>query len=148
VITIMTAKGFSLMELMITLAIVGILASIAYPSYQEQVAKSRRTEASGALLSAAQALERYYSANGRYTATAAGSTLPSVFLTKVPENGTAYYTVASSSASANAFTLKASRAGVMASDSCGDFTLDETGSLAITDKPACSSKTISDCWRR
>lgn len=147
-ITIMTAKGFSLMELMITLAIVGILASIAYPSYQEQVAKSRRTEASGALLSAAQALERYYSANGRYTATAAGSTLPSVFLTKVPENGTAYYTVASSSASANAFTLKASRAGVMASDSCGDFTLDETGSLAITDKPAGSSKTISDCWRR
>lgn len=144
----MTAKGFSLMELLITIAIVGILASIAYPSYQEQVAKSRRTEASGALLSAAQALERYYSANGRYTTTAAGSTLPSVFLTKVPENGTAYYTVASSAASANAFTLKASRAGVMASDSCGDFTLDETGSLAVTDKPAGSSKTISGCWRR
>ncbi len=142
------ADGFSLMELMITLAIVGILASIAYPSYQESVAKSRRAEASGALLSAAQALERYYSTNGRYTTTAAGSTLPSVFLTTVPESGTAYYTIASSSASANAFTLKASRAGVMAGDACGDFTLDETGSYSITAKPSGSSKSVSDCWRR
>jgi type IV pilus assembly protein PilE len=141
-------RGFSLIELMITVVIIGILASVAYPSYQEQVAKSRRTEASSALLSAAQALERYYSANGRYTTTSAGSTLPSVFLTKVPENGAAYYTITSSSASANAFTLRASRAGLMANDGCGDFTLDETGSLAITDIPMGSSKTISDCWRR
>lgn len=142
------ADGFSLMELMITIAIIGILASIAYPSYQEQVAKSRRAEASGALLSAAQALERYYSANGRYTTAAGGSTLPSVFLNKVPENGVAYYTIASSSASANAFTLKASRAGVMAGDDCGDFTLDETGAYSITAKPSGSSKSVSNCWRR
>ena len=140
--------GFSLMELMITVAIVGILASIAYPSYQEQVAKSRRAEASGALLSAAQALERYYTANGRYTTTPAGSTLPSVFSATVPENGTAYYNIAASSASANAFTLKASRAGVMAGDACGDFTVDETGSYSITAMPSGSSKSVSDCWRR
>lgn len=141
-------RGFSLLELMITVAIVGILASIAYPSYQESVAKSRRNEASNALFTAAQALERYYSANGRYTTTAGGSTLPAVFPTKVPENGTAYYTIASTAASANAFTLQATRAGVMAGDACGNFTYDETGNLAITSLPDGSSKTLADCWRR
>lgn len=147
-IGILKPRGFSLMELMITVAIIGILASIAYPSYQEQIAKSRRADASGALLSAAQALERYYSANGRYTTTAAGSTLPAVFLTAVPENGAAYYTIASSSASANAYTLKASRTGAMIGDNCGDLTVDETGQLGLTSKPSGSSKTVSDCWRR
>lgn len=142
------AQGFSLLELMITVAIVGILASIAYPSYQESVAKSRRNEASNALFTSAQALERYYSTNGRYTTAVGGSTLPAVFPTKVPENGAAYYTIGSTAASANAFTLKATRAGVMASDACGDFTYDETGELALTSKPSGSSKTLADCWRR
>lgn len=142
------SQGFSLLELMITVVIVGILASIAYPSYQESVAKSRRSEATSALFTAAQALERYYSTNGRYTTTAGGNTLPAVFPTKVPENGAAYYTIASTAASANAFTLKASRAGLMSADKCGSFTIDATGDLAIVDKPSGSSKTLADCWRR
>ena len=141
-------RGFSLLELMITVAIVGILASIAYPSYQESVAKSRRSEAANALFTAAQALERYYSTNGRYTTTAGGSTLPAVFPTKVPENGAAYFNIASTAASANAFTLKATRAGVMLGDACGNFTVDATGDLALADKPSGSTKTVADCWRR
>jgi type IV pilus assembly protein PilE len=137
------------MELMITVAIVAILASIAYPSYQEQVAKSRRNEAANALMIGAQALERYYSANGRYTTTAGGSDLPAVFPSRVPENGGIYYTIsADGTPTANTFTLIAARRGTMAGDSCGDFTLDETGDMALKNKPSGSTKSLADCWRR
>jgi type IV pilus assembly protein PilE len=67
-------SGFTLIELMIVVAIVGILASIALPSYTSYVLKTRRTDAQRELITYAQALERYYSVNGRYTTTAAGNT--------------------------------------------------------------------------
>lgn len=141
--------GFTLIELMITVAIVGILAALAYPSYEEYVAKSRRNEATNALLTGAQALERYYSANGRYTTTANGNLLPLVYPTQVPENGNAYYTVAPTGApTANSFTLRAQRTGLMSGDPCGDFTLDQAGQVAIVNKPGGSSKSLADCWRR
>ncbi|MGJ8686338.1 MAG: type IV pilin protein [Spongiibacteraceae bacterium] len=141
--------GFSLIELLIAVAIVSILAAVAYPSYQNQVAKARRNEATNALLTGAQALERYYSTNGRYTTTAAGNTLPVVYVTKVPENGNAYYNIApTGTPTSNTFSLKATRAGLQAGDGCGNFTMDETGDMNLVDKPSGSSKTLTDCWRR
>ena len=59
--------GFTLIELMITVAIVGILAAVALPSYKASVVKTRRADIQQRLVSYAQALERYYSTNGRYT---------------------------------------------------------------------------------
>ena len=61
-----TRAGFSLIELMITLAIVSILAAIAYPSYRSQVQTTRKAEAQAHLLELAQSLERKYSADGCY----------------------------------------------------------------------------------
>jgi type IV pilus assembly protein PilE len=58
--------GFTLIEVMIVVAIVGILVAIAYPSYREQVLEGRRSEARSALLQLAQAQERFYTANGTY----------------------------------------------------------------------------------
>ena len=138
-------KGFTLIELLIALAIVGILAAVAYPSYQNAVAKARRAEATGALLEAAQALERYYSVNGRYVD--GGGNLPAVFPTQVPANGTACYTLAASGTpTAGSFTLRATRSGVMSGDPCGEFEINHTGTLALNSNA--SGYSVADCWRR
>jgi len=96
-------KGFTLIELMIVVAIVGILAAIAYPSYQEFVARSKRADAQGALLSLASAMERAFTENNSYCDVgttvvgncggADGDTgTPSIFSATVPvDGGTAYY---------------------------------------------------------
>jgi type IV pilus assembly protein PilE len=65
-------RGFTLIELMITLAIVAILAAIALPSYQDQVRKTRRAEAQTQLLTAMQAEERFYTENNTYTTVVVG----------------------------------------------------------------------------
>lgn len=60
------ARGFTLVELMIGVAIIGILAGIAYPSYMKQVQKSNRSDAKVALNDVAQRLQRCFTARGIY----------------------------------------------------------------------------------
>lgn len=66
--------GFTLVELMITVAIVAILASIAYPSYTEQIRKGRRAECRSGLLQSMQQQERYYTQFNQYVTFASGAT--------------------------------------------------------------------------
>ena len=60
-------RGFTLIELMITVAIVAVLMSIAFPLYLHQIRESRRTDARSALLDLASREERYYSMQNAYT---------------------------------------------------------------------------------
>ena len=68
-----TQHGFTLIELLIAIAVVSILAAIAYPSYQQQIMQSRRAKAQVCLSELAQFMERFYTTNMRYDQTTAGA---------------------------------------------------------------------------
>lgn len=61
------SAGFTLLELMIVVAIVGIIAAVAYPSYQDQVRKSKRADGHSKILDAMARQERFFSENNTYT---------------------------------------------------------------------------------
>lgn len=125
-------QGFTLIELMIVLAIVGILTSIAYPSYTEYVLRSRRAEARAALLQAAQYMERGATATGLYP-----GTLP----TALQSTESKKYTLSANVAGDNAsFTLTATP--VQSDAKCGNLTLTNTGT-----RGASGSSGLDYCWK-
>jgi type IV pilus assembly protein PilE len=108
---------------MIAVVVVAILAAIAYPSYERQITRTRRSEGMGALLNVAQALERCYTRFGRYDDADCDVGLP--FATE-----SSFYQVAAvGDVTAAAFTLSATPIGVQAADAqCGTLVLTSTGS--------------------
>ena len=98
-------KGFTLIELMVVVAIVGILVAVALPSYTDYVIRSKRADATGALMAATNAMERWRANNFSY----AGATVGTAFATNVPSDGSAsaYYTLSISNLSASTYTITA-----------------------------------------
>lgn len=113
-------KGMSLIELLIVVAVVGILAGIAYPGYSDKIRQAARMEVAGLLLDTAQHLQRHYSRVGRYTDS-------ETIVTPLP-GGTGHYALHAVREEAG-FRLTASRraGGMMANDACGDYQLDHQG---------------------
>ncbi|MCH7375417.1 type IVa pilus pseudopilin TppA [Aeromonas sp. MR19] len=131
-------RGFSLMELMIAVAVMAILTVIAYPSYNNYIASAKRAEAKATLLEAAQYLERQFTAEGNYD----GGNLASAGLATLPkEGGEAYYNLALN-ASGGRYTLTAIPTGAMDGDPCGLLTLDQGGQQGVSG----ATMTAAECW--
>ncbi|PNA06371.1 MULTISPECIES: type IV pilin protein [Pseudomonas] len=128
-------RGFTLIEIMIVIAIIGIVITIGYPSLTEYVKKGRRADVVSNLSEQAQILERFYSKNNVYTGVTGLST------------GNDFYTI-TPTITDQAFLLTATRktGTAMATDKCGDFTLTNTGVRSMNN--ATTGLTTKDCWGR
>ncbi len=135
-------KGFTLIELMIVVALVAILASIAYPSFQEQVRKSKRSDASGALEGLANVMERQFTADGTYSDVIGAGLYAS--RSPVDTQTAAAYNLTVPTVTATTYTLLATRTGSQATDRCGDLRLQHTGAKQIINQHA--GVTADDCW--
>jgi len=127
-------RGFTLVELMIVVAIVGILARVAYSSYQSSVAKSRRNVAQGCLVEQAQFLERYYTTNMSF----ASAALPASSAQQCQSDLAAFYSFSLPTVTASSYTVQATGSGAQATAdaSCTPMTITQTGARTPS----------SGCW--
>ncbi|MFV3412738.1 type IV pilin protein [Pseudomonas nitroreducens] len=116
------AGGVTLVELLVCLALVGILLGVALPAYREHIRRVHRVDAQKALVELAQSLERFYTSRGTYV----GATLP---FDRSPRGaGRVYYRLGfASGPDASGYVLQAEPLGAMTEDACGVLTLADSG---------------------
>lgn len=149
----MKQRGFTLIELMITVAVIGILAAIALPNYSEYVRRGWRADARVSLLENAQFMARVYSQNLDY-AKGAGTTTPTLPIAFSPQGSTAStakYTIAATAAlavagtSVSTFTISATPSN-WTDSKCGNLTIDQNGVKSAT-KTGLTANEILECWQ-
>ncbi|NHZ62536.1 prepilin-type N-terminal cleavage/methylation domain-containing protein [Massilia sp. CCM 8694] len=124
--------GFTLIELIVACAVVGVLSAIAFPSYTEYVLSSHRSTAKAILSEQAQYMERYYTSKGNYTGA-------KELVLQSPKTGQARYVIKLDPLAADSFSVTATPQGKQEADKCGTLTLDSTGSTK-------ASTSATNCW--
>ena len=131
-------RGFTLVEAMIVVAILGIIVAFGYPSYRDQVMKSRRAEGLGELLELADRLERYYSDKGTYD----GVTAADIFRSSTSKG---HYTLAIIDAETDniKFAITATPKNGQEKDKCHTFKLTSQGIKSVSG----GSLSADECWK-
>jgi type IV pilus assembly protein PilE len=137
-------RGFTLIELMIAVAIVGVLGAIALPSYNSYVTRGKRAEARNALMDIAARQQRWYSDNNQYTATIGNGGLevkdPCADIAGTQTETCKYtITIGGVAGTNQAFSLTATPVGD--DPECGNLTLNHTGTKGET-----GTGVVQDCW--
>jgi type IV pilus assembly protein PilE len=131
-------RGYSLLEVLVAMALIAILASIAVTSFSRQQLRSRRIEATVALLNVAVEQERAYASDQSYRASLTAAPPAGLGLRDTTEHG-AYRIELKTSEAGDTFEVIATAIGTQAADQhCAEFRLDATGRRGATN---------ADCWR-
>lgn len=129
-------KGFTLIELMIVVAIIGILAAIAMPAYVEYVQRAKRADAKAALLSAILAQEKWRANHTTY-----GSLADIDVSTTSPDK---YYTISVSGNTASTYSISAAPKSPHTDTKCAVFTINQVGNN--TTKTVTGTSSVDYCW--
>lgn len=136
------ARGFTLIEAMIVVALIGIIVAFGYPSYRDQVIKSRRAEGMGELLELADRLERYYSDKGTYVGATLGNSNSDIFHATTAKG---HYTLAIVGAETDniQFAVTATPKNGQEKDKCHTFKLTSQGIKTVSG----GSLSADECWK-
>lgn len=135
--------GFSLIEVMVVVVVIGILAAVALPSYQESVRRGNRAAARAALLEAQQFMERFYAANNAYDQTlgSVAVALPARFAS-VPPESPKYSLALSTTSPATATTYRLEATPLQTDSKCAVLFVTNTGVKGTT-----GTGSVADCWK-